>query len=1171
MTRSRPRASSPRGVRNPDSFLDSAVAKYEQKQGQSGTQPFVPRKLVAHTTVLQVAVSATTTQQITTGERTDPSSIRVDTCAEAHVFNDRKYFPEGVDTSRSVELMTIAHGNGGTGPKPIPCQGVGDAIVIDEAGHEMRFTGAILCESSRVNLLSDGELRKKGVEIYYNIRRPSEMRWPDGTITYFGDGGSKYQTMMDIRPVRLAVDDVITRGKAEGNKKLGMSATAALWQRRTGLGAQKLRELPDTTDAPQRLKKVKDEDATDHARLRANMPKLPTPPVTNRLFGKTVLIDICDLITKSKHGGNKYCINFVVIDADGNTQEHPDFMQYKSEYPRALEDFLNSGAYGDYQLYCDNEIVLCSGRVKDILRRRHMKTLRNSCEYEPWQQGKVERTFRTYEAAHREFAARAFADVEEGKTYIPYCINQRADVRNAQNDPNENGHITHLRVPFCLAYVRTPTAKRTDKFNPQCEIGMHLGFSRSKPGYAIEILEGPRKGQVVTSSQVVFNEDWFPKKDGMPDEKSRRAVDDAFANLAVIEWEDPPDFMPMTVDDSGDMTLEDDDDGDDDDEMPELVDDTDDEDDDDAGTVPAPRRSARLAGEQLPQTVFGYHHLDQLSKTSTHTAYSTCVDGEKGAAPRDTVPKHFSDIAKISDVEERNMWFKTHYHELDRLFANPDLLKAVPLPPGMSHKDLLTLRTIYKRKHDRTMKARCVLGGHRIPRGTFGRTFSPTIKPTTLRILLAMAPARLQISQGDVTQAYGQGIWPKGLKKSLSKMPEGYDKYGPDGTEYCCEVGNLYGHPIAGRNWYNTLVEKLLADGLTQSEHDPCLFYQFRGKEVLFVLVYVDDIVTLHSMGSSLRDEFAGKFGDEFVWTDYGTDLQEFLSMRIIQTSNTVSIDMERYITDLYHEIFGKGGSHASYAVPARQELPKMVREAAEKKDSTHSHDEVGERFRHIVAAILYAASMARPDVAYAIGMLSRCMAYPDVQLLHEAERVLIYLYEHRHLKLTYTVDCCSGPATFDWAPNRGPVTDGDADASFEIRRSTSGYMYFICCVAIAWCVRKQRSTALSSTEAELMAGSLAACEAVFIRELMREIGHPQLLPTVLRSDNSGAIDLAHDPVNHSKSKHILRKYFNIRELVADKTLSVKYVKSTENRADWLTKPLAKDAFRKARDASGLI
>eukprot|EP00965_Chrysotila_dentata_P032179 1073439-Pleurochrysis_carterae.AAC.1 len=90
---------------------------------------------------------------------------------------------------------------------------------------------------------------------------------------------------------------------------------------------------------------------------------------------------------------------------------------------------------------------------------------------------------------------------------------------------------------------------------------------------------------------------------------------------------------------------------------------------------------------------------------------------------------------------------------------------------------------------------------------------------------------------------------------------------------------------------------------------------------------------------------------------------------------------------------------------------------------------------------------------------------------------------------------------------------------------------------AIAWGMKKQQSVVLSTCEAEIMAGSLAAWEAVYLRGSLTELGFPPPGPTELRMDNSCAFNLAHDPISHAKSKHIHRRELKIRELVPDGTI----------------------------------
>ena len=145
-----------------------------------------------------------------------------------------------------------------------------------------------------------------------------------------------------------------------------------------------------------------------------------------------------------------------------------------------------------------------------ILKDRHMAPMNNSCEYEPWQ-NPAEGPWKTLTAASRQFLLRGFGDDNpDSQAYWPYSHQQAADVENAIMG---NGRISRLRTPFCLAYAKTPACFRDGKLAPQAEACMHLGYSRTKPGYGLEVLEGPRKGRVITTSQVKFREVVFPMRD----------------------------------------------------------------------------------------------------------------------------------------------------------------------------------------------------------------------------------------------------------------------------------------------------------------------------------------------------------------------------------------------------------------------------------------------------------------------------------------------------------------------------------------------------------------------------------------------------------------------------------------------------------------------------------
>jgi hypothetical protein len=211
---------------------------------------------------------------------------------------------------------------------------------------------------------------------------------------------------------------------------------------------------------------------------------------------------------------------------------------------------------------------------------------------------------------------------------------------------------------------------------------------------------------------------------------------------------------------------------------------------------------------------------------------------------------------------------------------------------------------------------------------------------------------------------------------------------------------------------------------------------------------------------------------------------------------------------------------------------------------------------------LLYAATKTRPDIDLPTILLTRVQGHPNPVLLKHAERILIYLDGTKDKKLTYR-KTTEPKLDANWAPR--VTIKGAADATFEMAHSTSGYTFHMSGGAVAWSAKKQTALALSSYEAEIVAGSQAACEGVFLRGINGEVGNKQMEPTVLEMDSSSAIDLAQDPMMCEKSKHIARRDLFLRELVERKIMAPVYVKTTDNVADALTKPLEKSLFVKHR------
>ena len=168
----------------------------------------------------------------------------------------------------------------------------------------------------------------------------------------------------------------------------------------------------------------------------------------------------------------------------------------------------------------------------------------------------------------------------------------------------------------------------------------------------------------------------------------------------------------------------------------------------------------------------------------------------------------------------------------------------------------------------------------------------------------------------------------------------------------------------------------------------------------------------------------------------------------------------------------------------------------------------------------MYLMLGTRPDLAYAIGALGRHAANPGPDHQRALERVYRYLRATHDYQLFYQRGSDSGTTLHGFV-------DADWGSDVNDRKSTSGYAFMLAGGAISWSSKKQTSVALSSTEAEYIAGTHGAKEAIWLRQFLEQIHFPPSSPTILHIDNQSAIVIAKNPEFHDRTKHIdIRHHF---------------------------------------------
>ncbi|CAN6478854.1 unnamed protein product [Victoria cruziana] len=229
---------------------------------------------------------------------------------------------------------------------------------------------------------------------------------------------------------------------------------------------------------------------------------------------------------------------------------------------------------------------------------------------------------------------------------------------------------------------------------------------------------------------------------------------------------------------------------------------------------------------------------------------------------------------------------------------------------------------------------------------------------------------------------------------------------------------------------------------------------------------------------------------------------------------------------------------------------PSILNHKFSLKKGTPFHDST--LYRSIVGMLQY-LTFTRPDIVYSVNQVSQFIhALADMHM-EAVKRILIYLKGTIGDDLTYTRSLDLGYIlrTYidaDWA--------GDPDE----RRSVSGYCIYMGQNLVSWSSRKQRAIAKSSTEAEYRAMAAGTTEVIWIRHILGESREPVLCSTLL-CDNQSAINIAPNPILHSRTKHIEIDQYFVRQKIEDQELSTCYVPSSEQVVDIFAKGLTVQQF----------
>ncbi|GKB76724.1 retrovirus-related pol polyprotein from transposon TNT 1-94, partial [Tanacetum coccineum] len=458
------------------------------------------------------------------------------------------------------------------------------------------------------------------------------------------------------------------------------------------------------------------------------------------------------------------------------------------------------------------------------------------------------------------------------------------------------------------------------------------------------------------------------------------------------------------------------------------------------------------------------------------------------------------------------------YNSMQEELNEFERLEVWELVPRSDKVMVITLKWIYKVKLDELggilkNKARLVARGYRQEEGIdFKESFALVARLEAIRIFLAFAThMNTVVYQIDVKTAFLNGNLREELKKAL------------------------YGLKQALRAWYDMLSSFLISQYFSKGSVDPTLFIRRDGKELLLIQIYVDDIIFAAST-PELCDLFSKIMCSKFKMSMMGK-ISFFLGLQISQSPRGIFINQSKYAL----ESLKKYGFDSCDPVDTPMVEKSKLDEDKEGKAVDPSH------YRGMIGTLLYLTA-SRPDLQFAICMCARYQARPTEKHLNAVKRIFRYLKGTVHRGLWYPKDSSIALTAF---------ADADHAGCQDTRRSTSGSMQLLGDRLVSWSSKRQKSAAISSTEAEYIALSGCCAQILWMRSQLTDYGFGfNKIP--MYCDNKSAIALCCNNVQHSRSKHIDIRFHFIKEHVENGVIELYFVNTEYQLADIFTKALGR-------------
>lgn len=675
----------------------------------------------------------------------------------------------------------------------------------------------------------------------------------------------------------------------------------------------------------------------------------------------------------------------------------------------------------------------------------------------------------------------------------------------------EKPDLSHIRVFGSKVYSMVPRQKRR-KWHDKAEEGVLVGYDGNTKGYRILNLKTNRVW-IARSVRIIEHEDKQPGH--------HQALQEEGASSDIAR---PPKTIEYEMSEQNEVCES----SESEEESEEEIDDENYETPDDTTPQVCQRRVSQRTTKGVP--------LQRL----TYKVQENSVQE----------PKSWHEMLELPS-RERELWIKAAEEEIKSL-NDHQIWELTDLPPG---KKVTTCKWVFKAKLNGegriyTHKARLVARGFSQAYGEdYDETFAPVVKHETIRVLLCIAAQKgLHVRHLDVKSAYLNGQLEEEI---FLEQPPGFQKSGQESKVLRLRK-SLYGLKQSARAWNKRATEALAQIGFRPGKAEHCLYTRKeRNGTTTYVLLYVDDLLVAGT-STKITEEVSRDLQEYFDIKDLG-DVNHYLGVQIKRQADGSSLlNQKGKITKILEEY--------GLLEPKPAATPMETNFLNSRSDDSAKIPN-NNKYRKAIGSLLYIATVSRPDIATAVGILCRRVEKPTKRDWEAVKRVMRYLAFtiNKSLQLSSTdtmeLECF---VDSDWA---GDKTD---------RKSTSGYVFCLGKGTVAWSSRKQTSVATSSTEAEYIAASHASKEVLWFRQLLKDMNIPRKGPTKINEDNQGCIRLIESDRCGARTKHIDICHHKIRDLREKKIIDVCYCPTEAMVADLLTKPLAKERFQELVNQLGV-